>query len=208
MNAERRRAPKPVVGACLILGSAFGLGHAAEPPAAASPPGHLSAWPVGVPSPDFHLQGTHGERRTMRSFQGYVTVVTFGYANCPGVCSVELQKLATAVRALGAGRAGVRVVFITLDPERDGPGQLTKFVHRFDPAFVALRGSARQTDEAIRRFSIESARLPGDGNYLIDHTVQEFVFDRAGHLRFVGAADSTPEDLTHYVSMLLGTRPS
>jgi protein SCO1 len=165
---------------------------------------HLNPWPDGAPSPDFHLSDLQGRPRTLRSFHGFVTVVTFGYANCPGACSVELQKLAMAMHSLGARRDRVRVVFVTLDPTRDSPALLRRFVHTFDPAFVALRGDAGQTDAAIKSFSIESARVPGNENYLIDHTVEEFVFDKAGHLQLVGASNSTADDVAHDVASLLG----
>jgi protein SCO1 len=178
-------------------------------PAAASTPADaagLNTWPAGVPSPDFSLTDRHGAARTMRSFRGYVTLVTFGYANCPGPCSLELQKVASAMHALGERRAGVRVVFITLDPARDSPELLDRFVHSFDPAFVALRGTASQTDSATTLFSVENARLPAAQGYLIDHVIEEFIFDRAGRLRLVGASDSTVDDLSHGLSALLATK--
>jgi protein SCO1/2 len=164
---------------------------------------HLSAWAAGVPSPDFRLEDMHDAAATMQRFRGYITVVTFGYANCPGMCSLELQKLARAVRALGARQGHVRVVFITLDPERDTPAQLAHFVQQFDSAFVALRGSAAQTEAAAKRFSIESARIPGPHGYLIDHPIEEFVFDGGGRLRFIGVADSTAEELAACLSKLV-----
>jgi protein SCO1/2 len=178
-------------------------------PAAASTPAdapRLNIWPAGVPSPDFSLTDTHGAARTMLSFRGYVTLVTFGYANCPGPCSLELQKLASAMHVLGARRASVRVVFITLDPARDSPELLNRFVHSFDPAFVALRGTAAQTESATTRFSVENARLLGAQGYLIDHVIEEFIFDRDGRLRLVGASNSTVDDLSHGLSGLLATK--
>jgi protein SCO1/2 len=185
-----------------LLGLLGLFGSSRVCPAAIADP-RLNPWPAGAPSPDFQLRDLQGRVRTMHSFQGFVTLVTFGYANCPGACSLELQKLASAMQTLGPARSRVRVVFVTLDPARDAPAPLGRFVHSFDPRFVALRGSAAQTDAATRRFSIESARVPGNENYLIDHTVEEFVFDRNGRLQLIGASNSSPADVAHDVSALL-----
>jgi len=189
---------------CLVLALCGCLLLSAPAARADTGPARLNAWPAGAPSPDFRLADEHGAARTMRSFRGHVTVVTFGYANCPGMCSLQLQKLAAAVHALGTERTDVRIVFVTLDPARDTPALLTHFVRSFDPTFIALRGTAAQTDEATKRFSVEYARLPGkDEHYLIAHPIEEFVFDRSGRLRLVGGSDATVDDLAHDLSGLL-----
>jgi protein SCO1/2 len=196
-----KAVPAPGSWLALVLLAASAASSAAGAMQSDAP--RLNAWPQGVPSPDFSLEDSRGTARTMRSFRGYVTLVTFGYANCPGPCSLELQKVAGAVRALGGRRSGVRVVFVTLDPERDSPELLDRFVHAFDPAFVALRGTAAQTDSATTRFSVENARLPGAQGYLIDHVIEEFIFDRDGRLRLIGAGNSSVEDVARGLSGLL-----
>jgi protein SCO1 len=200
---SRRRATPITASSLFALGLCACLQLS---PAARADVDHprLNLWPGAAPSPDFHLRDERGTARTLQSFRGYVTVVTFGYANCPGMCSLQLQKLAAAVHALGTQRDAVRVVFVTLDPARDTPAALAHFVGAFDPAFIALRGTAAQTDEASKRFSVEYARLPGkDKDYLIDHPIEEFVFDRTGQLRLVGGSEATADDLTHDLSLLV-----
>lgn len=208
MNPDSRSGHALAGAAAAVALFMTGLCAAAAPPAASAGAAsvRLSAWPDAAPSPDFSLRDTTGMPRTLRSFRGYVTLVTFGYANCPAACSLELHKLARAMHALGPRSARVRIVFVTLDPARDTPHALAHFVHSFDPAFVALRGTARQTDEVTRRFSIENARVPGNGTYFIDHPVEEFVFDGGGRLRLVGASESTAEDIEHDLSLLLEQR--
>jgi protein SCO1/2 len=197
-DASGPRKAAVALGSSLALALAMSRGVASDLP-------HLYPWPSEVSSPDFSLTDTRGAARTMRSFRGHVTVVTFGYANCPGPCSLELQKIETALRTLGQRRAAVRVVFVTLDPARDSGGSLDHFVHGFDPAFVALRGTAAQTDAATTRFSVENARVPAGEGYLIDHVIEEFLFDRGGRLRLVGRSDSTVDDLAHGLAELLQT---
>lgn len=201
---RRRAAPVTALGALVaLLALAAGpTAHAAE--ACAEPP-RLNAWPEGAPTPDFTLADSEGVERTMASYAGHVTVVTFGYANCPAACSLELHKLAAAMRTLGANRNDVRVLFATLDPDRDSPAALARFVHGFDRSFIALRGTPAQTDAATKRFSIENARVAAGDSYLIDHVIEEFVFDRSGRLRLLGSAETTASDLAHDLSGLLGS---
>ena len=209
VGAERRsRGAAALLATALLLGLSDGVCAATAAPAGfvGAERLRLNGWPAGAPSPDFSLRDTRGAPRTMQSFRGYITIVTFGYANCPDACSLELQKLAVAMHRLGALRSNVRVLFVTLDPARDTPTLLGKFVHSFDPTFIALRGTSKQTNEAISSFSLESERLGGDGGkggYLIDHTIEEFVFDRGGRLRLVGAAASTAVDIAHDLAALI-----
>lgn len=196
-----RTAPRSVLAWTIALTVCAWLSPASAAAATQGP--HLNPWPAGAPSPDFRLMDPDGHLRTIRSFHGNVAVVTFGYANCPSLCSLELQKLASAVHSLGRQGASVRVIFVTLDPERDTPAALAKFVHAFDPGFIGLRGTPRQTDAATRRFTLDYARLPGKQNYLIDHPVEEFVFDGGGRLRLVGGSNTSVDDLVHDLSALV-----
>jgi protein SCO1/2 len=131
------------------------------------------------------LPDLDGRIRTLDDFKGKVTVIFFGYTQCPDVCPTTLAELAAVKKALGAAGDAVQGVFVTLDPERDTPAMLKGYVASFDPGFVALRGDAAQTAAAAREFKVYYEKVAGKspGSYTLDHTAASFVLDREAKVR-------------------------
>ncbi|MCL4740268.1 MAG: SCO family protein [Burkholderiaceae bacterium] len=152
------------------------------------------------------LPDAEGRPRSLADFRGKVTVIFFGYAQCPDVCPTTLAELAEARRALGRAGQDVQGVFVTVDPERDTPEMLKAYVASFDPSFVALRGSPEQTREAAKAFKIFYARVPGktEGSYTVDHTAGAYVLDREARLRLFTRHGTGAEALVHDLKLLLG----
>ena len=151
------------------------------------------------------LPDADGKPRTLADFKGQVTVVFFGYTQCPDVCPSTMAELAEVKRSLGADGARVQGVFVTVDPERDTPGLLKAYVQNFDPGFVALRGTPEQTREVAKDFKVFYARVPGkaEGSYTMDHTAGAYVFDPQGRLRLFTRYGSGPQALAHDLKLLL-----
>ena len=126
-----------------------------------------------------------GRMRTLDDFKGKVTVIFFGYTQCPDVCPTTMAELAQVKRALGKDGERVQGVFVTIDPERDTPEVLRNYVASFDPGFVALRGTPEQTAAAAKEFKVFYAKVPGKspGSYTMDHTAASYVLDPAGRVR-------------------------
>ena len=136
-----------------------------------------------------------GRVRTLDDFKGKVTVLFFGYTQCPDVCPTTMAELAEVKKSLGADGDQVQGVFITVDPERDTPEVLKNDVASFDPGFVALRGTPEQTAAAAKEFKVFYAKVPGKapGSYTMDHTAASYVLDRDGKLRlFVRYGSGAP----------------
>ena len=131
------------------------------------------------------LPDAEGRARTLADFKGKVTLVFFGYTQCPDVCPTTMAELARIKQAMGADGERVQGVFVTVDPERDTPEVLKAYLASFDPSFVALRGSPEQTAAAAREFKVFYAKVPGKtaGSYTVDHTAGSYVFDAKGQLR-------------------------
>ena len=62
--------------------------------------------------------------RHLEDFRGKAVVLFFGFTHCPDVCPTTLADLASAMKALGPDAERVQVLFVTVDPERDTPGEL------------------------------------------------------------------------------------
>ena len=151
------------------------------------------------------LPDVSGQKRSLADFKGKVTIVFFGYAQCPDVCPGTLVEIADARQKLGADGAKVQPVFVTVDPERDTAQVLKEYVAGFGPDVVALRGDLEQTQATAKAFKVFFAKVPGKepGSYTIDHTAGAYVFDREGRVRLFVRYGSGTEALVHDLKLLL-----
>jgi len=173
----------------------------------AAEPFRLMQWSQAAPQPRFHLiDGDHRQRRAA-DFRGRVTVVFFGFTHCPDVCPLELFKMAQVVKRLGVTAAKVRVLFISLDPERDTPELLKSYVAHFDPHFVGLTGSTADINAAASSFSVQFAKVPQGKDYTVDHSTGTYVLDKTGRLRLAGTMQSSIDDWVHDLRMLAAVQP-
>ena len=131
------------------------------------------------------LPDVDGQPRTLGDFKGKVTVVFFGYTQCPDVCPTTMAELAQVKKQLGPDGDKLQGVFITIDPERDTPEILKSYMASFDPSFVALRGTLEQTQAAAKAFKVYFAKVPGkvEGSYTMDHSAGSFILDAKGNPR-------------------------
>jgi len=178
MNVSRRRV---LVGSLSLLTLAgcdrFSLGSKAPTFNSTDITGAEFARRLELPDVD-------GQPRTLADWKGKVTVVFFGYTQCPDVCPTTMADLAAIRKSLGADGDKLQSVFVTIDPERDTPEILKAYVANFGPGFTALRGTADQTAAAAKEFKVFYAKVPGrNGSYTMDHSAASFVFDPAGRVR-------------------------
>ncbi len=154
---------------------------------------------------DFDLLDADGQRRRLADFKGKVSVVFFGFTQCPDVCPTTLLELAAVKKALGADGARVQGIFITVDPERDTPALLKAYVDNFGAGFVALRGTPEETKALAKHFKVFFAKVPGsaEGRYTVDHTAASFVFDAKGKIRLFTRYGIGAEALTQDIKQLL-----
>ena len=151
------------------------------------------------------LTGHDGKPRTLADFRGRLVVLFFGYTHCPDVCPTTLVDMAGVMKALGKDAARVQVLFVTVDPERDTPDVLAKYVPAFDAGFLGLSGDAAATQRAAKEFKIFFEKRPGasPGAYTMDHSGQSYVFDAQGRLRLFVRHDRIAVDLAHDLRVLL-----
>jgi protein SCO1 len=154
---------------------------------------------------DFALPDVAGRVRTLAEFKGKVTVVFFGFTQCPDVCPSTLVELAQIKKSLGADGERLQAVFITVDPERDTPEILKAYMASFDPSFVALRGTPEQTAATAKAFKVYYAKVPGktEGSYSMDHTAASYVFDTQGRVRLFARYGQPSEGLIADLKALL-----
>jgi protein SCO1/2 len=153
----------------------------------------------------FDLPDADGRRRTLADFKGRITLVFFGFTQCPDVCPTTLLEIAEVKKALGAGGERIQGVFVTVDPERDSPEVLKAYVDNFGAGFVALRGNMEETQAVAKAFKVYYAKVPGQapGSYTMDHTAGTYVFDGEGKVRLFTRYGSGADALKHDLQILL-----
>lgn len=144
------------------------------------------------PKPDLILTTTGGKPFDLRrETRGMLTLVFFGYTNCPDVCPIHAANISKVLTTLPNDVSSrVRFIFITTDPERDTPDVLGKWLEAFDPAFIGLTGSREQIIAAQRMSQVMPAirEVPDStkpAEYFVGHAGQVIAF--------------TSDDLAHIV---------
>lgn len=133
---------------------------------------------LGIPRSvtDFRLTDSQGRPFTRQDLQGKPSLVFFGFTHCPDVCPTTLVKLAQVKKA--APVAGLQVVLVTVDPQRDTPEAVGRYAHAFDPTFVGLTGDQAAIEKVTKAFGVAAVRvdLPG-GDYTMDHSAAVFLIN-------------------------------
>src|SRR5579871_3056124 len=122
--------------------------------------------PLAVGGP-FHLVDQDGRAVDQSILDGRWTAVYFGYTYCPDVCPTTLQMLGQAQGELGAKGKDFRVVFITVDPERDTPAQLKAYLSNqgFPAGAVGLTGAPAQVAQAAAAYGVYFQKAGSGANY-------------------------------------------
>ena len=129
----------------------------------------------------FHLQDLSGAAFDLDSLRGQPTLLFFGFTNCPDVCPTTLATLTQVQRA--APLPGTRVVFVTIDPERDSAANLQVYLGAFSKSFIGARGDAAALAPLLKSVGAIAMRqnLP-DGSYTMDHSATLYLLDTRGRL--------------------------
>lgn len=138
--------------------------------------------------PNFTLTTQHGDPFALYDMRDRVVLLYFGYTYCPDVCPITLAVLKNARSQLPTSlQDDVQIIMITVDPERDTPELLTKYLAHFDQSFLGLTGTEDEIAAAGAPIGIFSERVTIEGvdGYFIDHTATVAVIDKQGQLRTV-----------------------
>jgi protein SCO1/2 len=176
MSTVRLRWLLVSVAACAAL-AGFWLARQLdrEAPALASGTWLTSPKPLA----DFELIDEGGGPFTRADLAAVPTLVYFGFTRCPDVCPTTLLKLAQIRRQ--AALPALRVLLVSIDPERDTPAVLAPYVHAFDPEFRGVTGAPGEIQRVAGNFGVAVSRvgLPG-GDYTLDHSAIVFLTDARG----------------------------
>jgi len=163
---------------------------------------------VPLETADFNLPDFNGKQRSLADFRGKVVLLFFGYTNCPLVCPTTLADLAQVMGLLGKDAERVQVIFITVDPERDTPEVLAKFVPYFHPSFLGLSGNDKDTALAAKAFGVGyEKQFYKDGGYTFLHSDGTFLIGTTGRPLLLSRYGQKAELLAQDIRLLLSVNP-
>lgn len=152
-----------------------------------------------MPELAYQLTDTSGETVTATDTDGNIRLMFFGFTSCPDICPTTLQKLSRAVNDLPeSAREDVRIIFVSVDPERDTPERIKSYVEFFNDDIIGLTGSEENLRELSKRYRTTFGyEVPDEnGNYDVSHSSAVYVFDRKGEARLLVRPGQSLEELT------------
>lgn len=159
-----------------------------------------------MPDLAFNLTDEHGDPLDADDFTGDVTLLFFGYTNCPDICPATMARIRAALGGLDDDqRKRFDVLFVSVDPERDTPERIERFTTSFGPDFVGATGTPEQLKTLSKRYRVTYGYgEPNDnGFYLVSHSSAIFVFDPQGRVRLLVNQNESVDGLTQDLRTLL-----
>ncbi len=161
------------------------------------------------PAPELSGVNWDGQPFRLSDHKGQVAVIFFGYTYCPDVCPFTLAKMKQLYNRLGSRAEGVKVVFVSVDPQRDSVEKLAQYVPAFDRRFYGLRLEQPALEQVSKGFDVTvQYGTPKEGpetagNYFVDHTANFFVIDRQGRLLLKFPPNATVDQMLPDLEKLL-----
>ncbi len=211
-SLDERRLPVLITLILLSTGLLLACGKsgsASEATATAAPAAALRGAVLNPPraKPAFTLTDTTGRPFDFRrETEGSVTLLFFGYTHCPDICPTHMALIAHALKGLPADvTSHIKVVFVSVDPERDTAERLRTWLGHFSAEFIGLTGSQAEVDAAQTAAGVPLAyRQPfPNGDYSVAHaaTVLAYTTDNVAHFGY--PLGTSVEDWSHDLPRLV-----
>ena len=151
----------------------------------------------------FTLVGSDGKAFSSQALAGKPYAIYFGFTRCGDVCPTTLSKLVRLRREAASDQA-MHIVFVTIDPDNDGPKEVGQYVELFNAPIIGLTGSDAQIDQVKKQYGIYAEPVPhAPMGQEMAHTGTVLLFDRSGQLAATIASDESESDALAKVKKLV-----
>jgi len=164
-----------------------------------------------APLPDFELNATTGQPFHLSDVKGDIALVYFGYTYCPDVCPLTMADVRQAIHGLEQGRDRVHVIFVSVDPERDTPEVLSRYLAAFDPSFIGLTDDFEKVKEVMKpygAFAEKETAADSVAGYLVSHSARLYLVNTDQNLLLMYPFGFEAEDLRSDLAYLLSQKNS
>lgn len=196
--------------AAIVLGSALAAGIFVA--ARLQTPASLTTaflLPTPTSLPDFSLLDQEGNTVTRDTFRNHWNLVFFGFTHCPDICPTTLQILAAAKTELAAaGQQPLpRIVLVSVDPERDSPDVIGRYVDHFGVGNLGVTGQLEELKKLTSGLGIYFEKQAGDEiNYAVDHSAAVLVINPQGEFHALFSGPHEVQNFVHDVPLLMAGR--
>ncbi len=159
-----------------------------------------------MPALEFQLvRANDGAAVSAADYRGKVAILYFGYTHCPDECPTTLANLASVLQRLGPEARDIRVLFVSVDPDRDALPVLKSYVEAFAPEIDGLRGTPDQVARLARRYRVTYQVTPASAGhpYEVMHSASVFFFDPDGRARLVARSVAHTATIAANIQALL-----
>jgi protein SCO1 len=158
------------------------------------------------PASDFELARADGSSFQLSEMRGDIVLLFFGYTSCPDVCPTTLAELNQALGRLNEEDMNkVRVIFVTVDPERDTPERTQTYVDHFNTSFIGLSGTEDELSKVWEDYGVYREIVDGSSaaGYIVNHTARVTLIDGDGNLRVSFGFDTPVDDIVYDLNLIL-----
>ena len=170
-------------------------------------PGQASKEPATVAQANFGgpftLVGADGKPFSSAALANKPYAIFFGFTRCGDVCPMTLSRLVKLRREAGDD-AAMNIVFVTIDPARDGPKDVGQYATLFGAPIIGLTGSRAQIDQVKKQYGIfAEPEHSGGHDYQMSHTSTVLLFGRDGRFGGTIAADEPDKSAVDKLKQLI-----
>ena len=154
---------------------------------------------------DFSVTSTRGEDFKLSEHRGEVILLYFGYRSCPDFCPTTFAELLRVYTELNEPEDKLRIVFVTIDPERDTLENLGLYTAAFHEDFIGLRAEGPALEALEDQFGVVAERQEvGESamSYLFDHTASIFLIGANGQLEAQYLYGTDYRDIVHDLQLI------
>jgi protein SCO1/2 len=160
---------------------------------------HMTDISGGMPKLKFHMS-SEGKMVSAEDFRGKVVALFLGFTHCPDVCPATLANLTDMAGKVN--NPDLRILFVTVDPDRDDDATIAEYAKAFSPQVVGLRGGRNELANLARTYRIAYSVNKGPP-YEVTHSSAVYFFDRDGKPRLVTTDTGNTAAMAEDVKRLL-----
>ena len=123
----------------------------------------------------------HGKIVNIKDFKDTPTLLFFGFTHCPEVCPTTLSNLLINIEFLEKNKKHYKVLFVTLDPERDTVNNLNDYLQNFNSSVIGLTGKMDEINKFAKNWNIYWEKVSEGNDYTINHTATVFMINKEGN---------------------------
>ncbi len=138
-----------------------------------------------------------GKPFSVDQLRGNIVLLVIGFTNCEDICPVEMARASIALSEMKEDIWLVKPIFLTVDPERDSPEVIAKYLKNFHPSFIGISGDSETLTELVKNYGVLPKREKHHGdNQQIDHGYSTFILNRLGEIEVTVLPGLPPSHLS------------